>query len=172
MFNPKSVFNGWDINPSAISLARNNYSNISFFCADLLGLPPTYDLVICADVFEHVTDPYLFLTQLSKKASSCIFYCPFEASFMSLLSNCRIVNDSFRNVGHLHFYFRSSLDLLISSCGFDIRSSHYASDWKWSSHCSKSLLRRSRLFFVILERLSLYGINGNHIVLFATRSTY
>jgi len=174
IFNPDSVFHGWDINPSAISLARDNYANITFFCQDLLESPSTYDLVICADVFEHVTDPYFFLTQLYKKAASFLFYCPLETSLMSLLSNGKIVDASFRNVGHLHFYFKASLDLLLLRCGFDIKSYQYASDWRWSSHRSKSLLRKSRLFFfVMLERFFpsfSSALIGNHIVLYATRS--
>ena len=65
-FNSESVFKGYDINPDAIDLAKKNSVKVSFFNQDFINLKDEKgDLIIAADVFEHVQDKYNFLTLLN-----------------------------------------------------------------------------------------------------------
>ena len=62
LFNKQCVFDGYDINPDAIKAAKKNSSKVSFFNEDFINLKETKrDLIIAADVIEHVQDTYTFL---------------------------------------------------------------------------------------------------------------
>ena len=53
----ESQCRGFDISSAAIELATKfDNSNTSYVCGDLLETDASSDLVVCADVFEHVDD--------------------------------------------------------------------------------------------------------------------
>ena len=81
---------GWDINPSAIDLAQQKYPEISFINRDLLDTKNNYDLMICADVFEHVENSYNFLRELNKKSKYCLFNIPLELSLLTMLQGTKV----------------------------------------------------------------------------------
>ena len=63
---------GWDINPGAIDLAKQKYPKITFINEDLFDTDNNYDLMLCADVFEHIEDSYSFLRELNKRSK---YFC-------------------------------------------------------------------------------------------------
>lgn len=61
---------GIDLNESGIEVAKNNnkyINNCNYKCIDLKNLKLKYDIVICSEVLEHLTNPDLLLTQIRKK---------------------------------------------------------------------------------------------------------
>lgn len=66
---PRHNFFGIDIYERAIDYAKKRYPNISFSCADAHKLPfsqDSFDLVICANVLEHVVNPKQILTEIKR----------------------------------------------------------------------------------------------------------
>lgn len=121
LFKSKCNFEGYDINPEAISLAKKNSEKIDFFNKDFINLDTkTKDIIIAADVFEHVQDTYNFLTKLRKKSDFFLFNIPLEISLFSMIRKKNIFKHSYENVGHLHFYTNKTSILLLESTGFKI----------------------------------------------------
>tara|TARA_B100001057_G_scaffold473777_1_gene538650 strand:+ start:346 stop:1071 length:726 start_codon:yes stop_codon:yes gene_type:complete len=121
LFNSKCIFEGYDINPEAIRLAKKNSDKIDFFNKDFINLDTkTKDIIIAADVFEHVQDTYDFLTKLREKSNFFLFNIPLEISLFSMLRKKNIFKHSYENVGHLHFYTNKTSILLLESTGFKI----------------------------------------------------
>lgn len=121
LFNKQCVFDGYDINPDAIKEAKKNSSKLSFFNEDFVNLKEAKrDLIIAADVFEHVQDTYDFLTKLKDKGNFFLFNIPLEISLFSMIRKKNIFKDSFNNVGHLHFYTKRTALLTLENLGFKI----------------------------------------------------
>ena len=52
---------GWDINPSAIEIARKKHPQIKVNCDDLFKHRRKYNIVIWVDVIKQVENPYEFM---------------------------------------------------------------------------------------------------------------
>ena len=125
IFNNKCIFDGYDINPDAIKAAKKNPSKISFFNEDFINLKEVKrDLIIAADVLEHVQDKYNFLTKLKNKGNFFLFNIPLEISLFSMIREKNIFKHSFENVGHLHFYTKRTALLTLENIGFEILNSN------------------------------------------------
>lgn len=121
LFKQKCVFDGYDINPDAIDAAKKNSSNLNFFNEDFVNLKEMKrNLIIAADVFEHVQDTYKFLKKLKDKGDFFLFNIPLEISLFSMIRKKNIFKHSFENVGHLHFYTKRTALLTLENIGFKI----------------------------------------------------
>jgi 2-polyprenyl-3-methyl-5-hydroxy-6-metoxy-1,4-benzoquinol methylase len=105
---PAIEFTGVDLNQQDLELLAKKFPRIKRYCAniyDLSALPGGYDLIICAEVLEHVDEPERALEQIVKLAPQrVILTVPHEPWFM--LSNLamgknitRLGNDS-EHVNH------------------------------------------------------------------------
>tara|TARA_B100001057_G_scaffold10933_1_gene10376 strand:+ start:401 stop:1123 length:723 start_codon:yes stop_codon:yes gene_type:complete len=121
LFNKECIFDGYDINPDAIKVAKKNFSKANFFNENFVNLKQVKrDLIIAADVFEHVQDTYDFLTKLKDKGDFFLFNIPLEISLFSMIRKKNIFQHSFENVGHLHFYTKRTALLTLENIGFKI----------------------------------------------------
>ncbi len=101
---PATNFVGYDISPQAIALARERaHDGLSFRQADLLGEDVHFDLLICADVFEHVEDYLGFLRALHGRASTAIFHIPLDVSVLNVLRS-GYIRRARDQLGHLHHF--------------------------------------------------------------------
>lgn len=172
IFPALSKVDGWDINPSAIEIGKNKYNQINFYCQDLFTSGEKYDLAICADVFEHVENPYLFLRNLRKTSKYFLFNIPLESNLLSMLQGKRIMRRSFDSVGHLHFYSASTAELILEVSGYRCLSKRIAFDRTGNLRAYPSLkktIAAAPQFF--LEKLSPYlssVVMGDHLVVLAS----
>tara|TARA_B100000963_G_scaffold356173_1_gene375771 strand:+ start:436 stop:1164 length:729 start_codon:yes stop_codon:yes gene_type:complete len=121
LFNSQCIFEGYDINPDAIDIAKKKSNDVDFFNKDFIKLDVNKkDLIISADVFEHVQDTYDFLTKLVEKGNYFIFNIPLEISLLSMIRKKNIFEHSYKNVGHLHFYSKRTALLTLVNSGFKI----------------------------------------------------
>ena len=68
IFKKNCEFEGYDINQDAINLAKKNSSNVKFLKERFIILAKKKrDLIIAADVFEHVENSYNFLSSLKER---------------------------------------------------------------------------------------------------------
>lgn len=119
-------FGGWDINPEAVRIARSLSPDIEFSCGDFLLAPGSYDMVLCADVMEHVEDILAFLRNLSRKSRYFLFNIPLEVSLITLLRGESTFKRSHESVGHLHFFTKPTALRLLRVCGYDIVHTRFA----------------------------------------------
>jgi 2-polyprenyl-3-methyl-5-hydroxy-6-metoxy-1,4-benzoquinol methylase len=125
LFKKQCVFDGYDINPDAIDAAKKNSSNLNFLNEDFVNLKEIKrNLIIAADVFEHVQDTYKFLKKLKDKGDFFLFNIPLEISLFSMIRKKNIFKHSFENVGHLHFYTKRTALLTLENIGFKILNSN------------------------------------------------
>jgi len=90
--------------------------------ADMKELGRTgFDVVVMADVLEHVQDPLALLKQVSGLVDRGVLYVclPNSESLRARMSkgNWRMV----RPFGHLHFFSRRSLSVMLEASGFQVR---------------------------------------------------
>jgi len=156
-FNSESVLKGYDINPDAIDLAKKNSVKVSFFNQDFINLEDQKgDLIIAADVFEHVQDKYNFLTKLKDKGNFFLFNIPLEISLFSMIRKKNIFKYSFDNVGHLHFYTKRTALLTLENSGFKILNFNLVNNRFEEFRNNKKIL--SMLIIIpqyIIEKLSI-----------------
>ena len=164
---------GWDINPSAIDLAKLKYPEISFINRDLFETNNYYDLMICADVFEHVENSYNFLRELNKKSEYFLFNIPLELSLLTMLQGTKVFKKSYNSVGHIHFYSYTTANLMLELTGYEIIYQRFA------KNRTKNLFPRPTMKKIltaipqfIIETINPYlssVIMGDHLVVFAKK---
>ena len=164
---------GWDINPSAIKIAKNKHPDLDFFCDDVFSSGNHYDLMICADVFEHVENPFQFLRNLGNTAKYFLFNIPLEASLLSMLQGNSIIRKSYESVGHLHFYTASTAELTLEVTGYKILAKRIAGDRTGNLFAYPSLRKViATVPQFLLESVSPYlssVLMGDHLVVLAGR---
>jgi 2-polyprenyl-3-methyl-5-hydroxy-6-metoxy-1,4-benzoquinol methylase len=130
---PKTKFSGVDIQERDLALLRAKFPHIvahqgSIY--DLSTLPGGYDLVICAEVLEHLDDPHRALQQIVSLAPKrVILTVPHEPWFM--LSNLAMGKNVTRfgnDIEHCnHFTVRSFRKLLSKHIALD----HVTTSYPW-----------------------------------------
>ena len=118
---PTSKFTGYDISPSAIERAKlKEDSRTIFHLANPLDDPKfSSDIVIIADVMEHVEDYITFLKAARRRGRYKIFHIPLDLSVQSLLRRWPIMNLR-KQVGHIHYFFKDSALATLEDCGYAI----------------------------------------------------
>ena len=118
---PAKIFVGFDISPQAHELAKVFESeNLQFKLCDFInGSDDKQEVVICADVFEHVDDYLGFLRSLSKKSRYTVFHIPLDISMIGVLIP-EIILKTRRKVGHLHYFNRATAEATLETCGYKI----------------------------------------------------
>ena len=117
---PETVLQGHDISQDAIELARSKSNDkLTFQTGNFLEKDVHVDLLVMADVFEHVEDYYGFLRQARSKADHFLFSIPLD---MSLLSLWRpgILEQQQTNNGHLHYFSEKTAVLALRHAGYEI----------------------------------------------------
>jgi SAM-dependent methyltransferase len=116
-----SVFTGFDISPQAYEISKKlENERVKFVLGDFFSIQnEEYDLMICADVFEHVDDYLGFLRALSKSQKMTIFHIPLDLSVISSLLPGILIRTR-NSVGHLHYFNKSTAEATLLDSGFKI----------------------------------------------------
>jgi 2-polyprenyl-3-methyl-5-hydroxy-6-metoxy-1,4-benzoquinol methylase len=116
---PDVEFSGVDLNERDLALLAQKFPRIKRYCAniyDLSALPGGYDLIICAEVLEHVDEPERALEQIVKLAPKrVILTVPHEPWFM--LSNLAMGKNVTRlgnDIEHVNHFTVSSFRRLLA----------------------------------------------------------
>lgn len=175
LFEKECKFTGYDINPGAIEIAKKNYDKIDFFNEDFINLEKNNnDLIIAADVFEHIENSYDFLRKLKEKGNFFLFNIPLEISLLSMIRNKNIFKHSYDQVGHLHFYTKKTAILLLESCGYKIVKHNFA-DNRLQELKNKKEIKKFAIFLpqyllgLLSKNLTSNIFGGFSLVVLATR---
>ena len=119
---PDSLFEGYDISPDAIKVARSgsHQKNVRFHHADLAAENGYQtDLLLVLDVVEHVEDYLGFLFNLKSKAKNHIFHIPLDLSVRTLLKPHVLLEQREKN-GHLHYFNIDMVWWMLRDTGFEV----------------------------------------------------
>ena len=173
LINGIKKIEGWDINPGAIDLAKQKYPKITFINEDLFTTDNDYDLMLCADVFEHIEDSYSFLKKLNKKSKYFLFNIPLELSLSTMLQGNHIIKKAYNTVGHIHFYSSSTANLMLELTGYETIYQRFAKNRTRNFLANPSFKK----FVAMIPQFIIESINpylssvlmGDHLVVLAQR---
>lgn len=113
-------FTGYDISPEAIALAKEQHArkNIQFFCRDIDQINSEFDVLIAADVFEHVPDYLGFLQSCRRLAQYKLFHIPLDIHMSSVFRGT--FPSGLKSIGHLHYFSQESALEILSHSGYRI----------------------------------------------------
>ncbi len=124
---PHADLVGYDISPDAISLAsQRSVERLSFRLGDLFATEAHFDLIVAADVFEHVDDYLGFLRGLRGKAGWVIFHIPLDLSALNLVRRSYITRVR-EQLGHLHHFNADTALASLRVAGYAIADARYTS---------------------------------------------
>ncbi len=93
-----------------------------------------FDLILCNDVIEHVFKDHNALAELSRIGRFVYFKTPLENSilyrFLNLVTFGNFRKVFIRNLGHINYYNKRTLDILIGT-NFFIRKYSYANSFEY-----------------------------------------
>ena len=116
---------GYDVSPQAQAFWNDDSEGIDFYLGDFHKQNmSSYDVLVMADVFEHVRDPFSFLEESRRHAKYFVFHIPLDLSAQSVARGKPLLNVR-RTVGHLNSYTKDLALETLSDCGFRIIESSY-----------------------------------------------
>lgn len=122
------IFTGYDISPQSIAIAQKKItdnSNLTFINADYLAENNNNaDVLLVADVIEHVSDYYGFLIALKQKSDQFVFHIPLDLSCRTILKP-HILLQQRNDVGHIHYFTEEHVWWLLKDCNYTIKDWHY-----------------------------------------------
>lgn len=167
---PAARFEGYEISPHAYARARSRETDrLSFRLADLLEEDVRFDVLLAADVIEHVENYVSFIKALRERAEYKIFHIPLDLSAQSVFRAWPITNLR-ASVGHLHYFFKDTALSTLVDCGYTIV------DWKYTASrlelpaqaLSSELMRwPRRLCYAINPDLAVRVLGGYSLMVLA-----
>ncbi|KEA08831.1 class I SAM-dependent methyltransferase [Rhizobium rhizogenes] len=168
---PKAQFAGYEISPHAYQRAKTKEkSNVSFHLANIVEEKDSHhDVVVIADVIEHVEDYISFIKDMRPCGRYKIFHIPLDLSVQSVLRAWPITKLR-ANVGHLHYFFKDTAIATLKDCGYSVIDYKYtASRLELPNQAFTSALMRlpRKLLFSINPDLAVRLLGGYSLLVLA-----
>lgn len=122
----EAEFTGYEISPDAYEMAAGREGpRLSFRLADALSEPGLHaDVVLVADVIEHVEDYIGFVRRIKPLGGLKVFHIPLDLSAQSVIRMTPILNQR-AGVGHIHYFTKDTALALLRDCGYRIVDVRY-----------------------------------------------
>jgi SAM-dependent methyltransferase len=117
----RATFEGYDISPQAIGMARRLESErVKFFQQDLLAADnrSTFDVLLIIDVLEHIPDYMGFAERCRAKAAYKIYHIPLDLHVSSVMRNAFLA--ARYSIGHIHYFTADSAIDTLKDTGHEI----------------------------------------------------
>ena len=168
---PTAHFTGYEVSPHAYQRAKTKEtSRVSFQLSNILEEKnSSFDVVVIADVIEHVEDYISFIKGLRSCGRYKIFHIPLDLSVQSVLRAWPIANLR-DNVGHLHYFFKDTALATLRGCGYSVIDYAYtASRLELPNQAFSSTLMRlpRRLLYSIHPDLAVRILGGYSLLVLA-----
>ena len=111
-------FFGYEISKKAFDMCKKNGNKVKYYNSNLKK-NKKYNVILCADVIEHVENPFKFLNEIKKSSNFQILHVPLDLSVNSLIRKSVILKAR-KNVGHLHFYNKEIILYDLKKLNFEI----------------------------------------------------
>ncbi len=130
---PNAKVTGVDLYKDAIQYAKKKYINLKFLVADAHKLPfkdNSFDLTVCYETIEHVTDPLLMIKEIHRVTKKTGISILAMDSGSLLFRIVWFVWEKSRGKvwqgAHLHPYHHHELENVIKKAGFKIIKKHFS----------------------------------------------
>ena len=125
---PHARFTGYDVSPDAIEMAATRSDErLSFHLDDPLAHPgEDADVVLVADVVEHVEDYVGFVRGVQRLGTWKVFHIPLDLSAQSVARMSPILGLR-AGVGHIHYFTKDTALALLEDCGYKVL------DWRYTA---------------------------------------
>lgn len=153
---PETRMIGYDISPQAATFWEAHSQvdgGIEFHLDDFHATNKRqFDVLLMADVFEHVRDPFSFLEHSRAHASYFVFHIPLDLSALSVARGVPLLN--VRNkVGHLHYYTKDLALATLRDTGYTV------CDWRYTGAALNLPNRQWRTRLASIARRVVYAPN-------------
>lgn len=151
---PDVEYSGFEIAPDASRFwAKHDSKNITFSVCDFLQEKmDNFDVLLLLDVFEHIPNPFDFLTQLQDRADYYVFHIPLDLNAISVTREHPLLYVR-EKVGHIHYYTKGLALALLDECGYQIV------DWSYTEASFNAPQRSLKTRLAQLPRRLIYAIN-------------
>ena len=123
---PECEFWGYEISPQAHELAKTRQNDrMHFLLGDFLEAKGEYDLIILADVIEHLEDYFGFLRAIHVRSTYKVLHIPLDMSVQMVLRREPIERVR-RDVGHLHYFSKDTALSVLTDSGYRVL------DWRYT----------------------------------------
>jgi len=118
---PNVYYSGFEIALDVCGFwVKHSSRKINFSIANFLEEDTVYfDVLLLLDVFEHIPNPFEFLSALQGRAKYYIFHIPLDLSAISVVRESPLLHVR-EKVGHIHYYTKGMAISLLEECGFQI----------------------------------------------------
>ena len=168
---PEAEFSGYDISPHAIEMAaERERPKVTFQQKDLLeDSTADFDVVLVADVIEHVEDYIGFTRKVKDLGTMKVFHIPLDLSVQSVLRMWPILGLR-ESVGHIHYFTKDTALALLEDCGYKII------DWRYTasrlelpdqSRSSRLVARPRKWFHGVKPDLAVRVLGGYSLLVLA-----
>ncbi len=164
-------FTGFEPMPEAFRICQSRADDRMRFFNESPAKPSAegpFDLVLCADVFEHVEDYLGFLRGLSPLGRTFIFHVPLDMSVQAVFRMEPILRVR-RNVGHLHYFSKETALATLRDAGFETRQ-WFFTDGSQSTYRSwrfRLMKLPRRFFFSCAPNLTVRLLGGYSLMVAA-----
>lgn len=153
---PDIKFTGYDISTDAANFwAGKESPNLEFRCSDVLESEEQVDVVLCLDVFEHISDYIGFLERLKVHGTYFIFKIPLDMNVMKLMTRGLAYARS--EVGHIHYFNEWSAKATLEDCGYKIEVA------KLSPAFLHVLPSNFRQYIIVIPRILAHFLIGSRL---------
>ena len=168
---PWATLSGYEISPHAYERAKlKETDSVSFHFANLLEEKDAFfDVLVIADVIEHVEDYISFLKSVKSRARYKVLHVPLDLSVQSVLRAWPIMGLR-GGVGHLHYFFKDTVLATLKDCGYEIIDYKYtASRLELPNQALSSRLMKlpRRLFYSVNPDFAVRVLGGYSLMVLA-----
>ena len=151
---PEVEYSGFEIAPDASDFwEKHNSKDISFTIGDFLQEQTShFDVLLLLDVFEHVPNPFEFLSELMGRADYYVFHIPLDLNAISVAREHPLLYVR-EKVGHIHYYTKGLALALLDECGYQIV------DWSYTGAAFNAPQISLKTRLAQLPRRLVYSIN-------------
>lgn len=151
---PEVDYFGYEIAPDASNFWEKHASKrITFSVCDfLIEKTDHFDVLLLLDVFEHVPNPFDFLSQLQGRADYYVFHIPLDLNAISVTREAPLLYVR-EKVGHIHSYTKGLALALLDECGYQIV------DWSYTGAGFNAPQRSLKTRLAQIPRHLVYAIN-------------
>lgn len=123
------IFQGYDISPQAIELARTRENDkLQFITADLTQKNAFFDLILLIDMIEHVENCFSFLRTIKSMGEYKIIQFALDLTVETLLINPNALlgfRSTYGHIGHLHYFTKNIALAMLEDLGYEVLDYKY-----------------------------------------------